>query len=648
MDVDEEPEGDPVERTYPTPIDSDDGELAEPLVEERPLAENAAAVVTGLRMLPSPTSPTVRHQRNRIPLGSIPPSIFPVVQPERDSTPDSIPIAEDDSTASEAARAIMNTPSPARIIRAPIPVESTPLGRLPPLERSLRPFYQGGRQDSSIRRWNAGVPSAYSPLPPSSPPPASPPTQVPVASSSQPQPYRYRFSSEEPDENQENHPVAGPSYVRRDKPNVDDDPFGLLAAEKKIRAMRQRREPVESSRAPGAARAPLGTLAIDEVPSSVAIPERLPTPLPSDDHNIDDLYVDVDPVPAGPSRMNDSDDLEDEDKENVPTQDYDLNEDKENMRPPHHLHDYKESDAPDDVLMDEGESEMDDRENVPSIPPLLLASAKKGLDVLLEAPSSSSASPTHALRTPHKHRSAHNRTPLPTPHFSDGGLSDSPLTARSFGVRNSSPSPVKPSAARPSTSAAAISRPVRQPLATLELEDPESPVPAVAKVAGKKRTRAQAEESSEDSDPRAAVRKLEALLPKRSKTRATAASKAARGARGGAKGKGKERENIPMSVENSEEEDDDSDSSPPKPPARAPRGRGRGATRGRGRARGRATTTPTTSARPRSTRGRSTSRGRPASKGKGKEKAVEEIDPEEDEVRSSSTLRTLCDCAWCS
>ncbi|KAI0800407.1 hypothetical protein C8Q74DRAFT_412102 [Fomes fomentarius] len=635
MHVDEEPEGDPVERTYPTPIDSDDGEHAEPLVEERPLAENAAAAATGLRMLPSPTSPTVRHQRTRIPLGSIPPSIFPVVQPERDSTPDSIPIAEDDSTASEAARAIMNTPSPARIIRAPIPVESTPLGRLPPLERSLRPFYQAGRQDSSIRRWNAGVTRAYSPLPPSSPPPVSPLTQVPVASSSQPQPYRYRFSSDEPDENQENHPVAGPSYVRRDKPHDDDDPFGLLAAEKKIKAMRQRREPVESSRAPGAPRAPLGTLAIDEVPSSVAIPERLPTPLPSDDHNIDDLYVDVDPVPAGPSRIDDSDDLEDEDKENVPTQDYDLNEDKENMRPPHLvLDDYRENDAPEDVLMDVGESEMDDRENVPSIPPLLLASAKKGLDELLEAPSSSSASPTHALRTPHKHRSAHNRTPLPTPHFSDGGLSDSPLTSRSFGVRNSSPSPVKPSAARPSTSAAAISRPVRQPLATLELEDPESPVPAAAKVAGKKRTRAQAEESSEDSDPRAAVRRLEALLPKRSKTRATAASKAARGGRGGAKGKGKERENIPMSGENSEEEDDDSDSSPPKPPARAPRGRGRGAARGRGRGRGRATTTPTTSARPRSTRGRSTSRGRPASKGKGKEKAVEEVDPEEDEERA--------------
>ncbi|KAI0691924.1 hypothetical protein C8T65DRAFT_699670 [Cerioporus squamosus] len=182
-----------------------------------------------------------------------------------------------------------------------------------------------------------------------------------------------------------------------------------------------------------------------------------------------------------------------------------------------------------------------------------------------------------------------------------------------------SPSPVKPSVVRPKGH--------RQPLGTLELEDPESP-----KVAGKKRTRAQAEESSEDTDPRAAVRRLEALLPKRSKTRAMTATKAARG-RAAVRSKGKGRENIPQS-ESTSEIGDDNNSSPPKAPAtRGARGRGAGQGQGRGQGRGRAAAPLPTGIRaaPAVTRGRSTSRGRPVSKGKGKEKAVEEADPEEDE-----------------
>ena len=604
-------------------------QASEPPLDERHVEQPQAQA---LRMLPSPASPSGEHQRTRRPLGSIPPTTFPIAQPERYSTPESVPVADDESTASDAVRAILATPSPARIIRAPIPVEQTPLGKIKPLRESLGPFLSRGRKDSSIRKWNAGLSRAYSPLPPSSPPLPSPPAQ-PVASSSQQQlPQRYRFSSDEPDENLENGP--GPVYERRDSPELsDDDPFGLLATERKLKSLRQRHVAVESSRAPGASRAPLGTLALDEVPSSVLIPDKIPTPMPSDeDHNIDDLYLDVDPV--RPSHHDDSDGSEYEDRENVPSDDYDLNEDKENLEPSPLVFDHKENDQP----LEEGELEIrnSDEENIASVAPILLASAKakRSLDELL-APSSSSASPTHALRTPHKHRTAHQRSPLPTPHFSDDGdgiFADSPLTARS--MRNSSPSPVKPSVVRP--------KGPRRPLATLELEEPESP-----KVAGKKRTRAQVEESSEESDPRAAVRKLEALLPKRSKTRATAATKAARG-RPAVRGKGKGRENIPQS-ESSSETSEDVDSSPPKAPPTRGRGRGRGAARGRGRGRGRGRAAAPVSSGSRAaapaTRGRSTSRGRPVSKGKGKEKAVEE-DPEEAEVRGAGGFDSPSE-DWC-
>ena len=106
------------------------------------------------------------------------------------------------------------------------------------------------------------------------------------------------------DENME----AGPSaaiYAQQENVN-DDDPFGLVAAERKVKALRERRAGVQPSRsrAPAGARAPLGTIAVDDAPSSdVRIPEHLPTPLPSDDdHNIDDLYLDIDPVRPGHSR----------------------------------------------------------------------------------------------------------------------------------------------------------------------------------------------------------------------------------------------------------------------------------------------------------------------------------------------------------
>ncbi|KAH9856797.1 hypothetical protein C2E23DRAFT_809196 [Lenzites betulinus] len=619
----------------------------------RPAARGAHAesltqggTVAHLRHISPPPSPMEGRaavpKRRRKPLQ---PTVVPTPAPARDLTPDSIPIAEEDSSPSDIVKAIFDTPSPARIIRGPIPAESTPLGGKLQKMFPLPALPIRGRHESSIRRWNHGVSRAYSPLPPSSPPPPTPPTQEPVAGSSRMQ-LPVQAQEMEEDYDMENEPPHGPMYASRE--HSSDDPFGLLAAERKVQAMRKQRAKPESSRAPGVVRAPLGTLALDEVPSSdVHIPEHLPTPLPSDDdHNIDDLYLDVDPVRAVPARMEldeEYEDEEDEDKENVPTADYDLNEDKENLRPPRP---YKDSEPSLDLSLEVSEDE--DAENAPPgqgekipIPALLAASVAKTDIASLLQPSSSSASPAHALRTPHKHRSAHKRTPLPTPNFSDGAFSNSPLTAKSMGRRDSSPSPVKPSAVLPARHQAGPSG-IRRPLAPIEIEaEPEdediaeeSPSRKVVAVVGRKRTRAQAvqSEAEDSSDPRAAVRKLESLLPKRSKTRA--AARTAKRGRVVSQGKGKGKGRAVESASESETEpvgEVDSDASPPKAKkakimAVTTRGRGRG-TGARGRGRGR-------SAAPVSARGLLASkRGRPTSKGKGKER-MEEIDPEEDEERA--------------
>ncbi|KAI0644884.1 hypothetical protein C8Q79DRAFT_968343 [Trametes meyenii] len=631
----------------------------EVVVEEFHNPHEPATAAGPLRHISIPPSPTAGRQPLAVRRVK-PTPLVPQPVPQRYSTPNTIPIADDDSSPSDAVRAIFDTPSPTRIIRAPIPVQSTPLaGKLEQFSPmpAARPR---GRHESSIRRWNYGVSRAYSPLPPSSPPPLSPPTQEPVAGSSRAQLQPYHNS----DFDTEEVPPRGPVHVAKTRVS-DDDPFGLLAAERNLKAMRQRRAKVESSRAPGARRAPLGTLALDEVPSDVPIPDHLPTPLPSDDdHNIDDLYLDVDPVRSDIPRLVHVDEemevdeelreVEDDDKENVPTADYDLDEDKENLRPPHlAFGSHKEH-----GLLHDNSSDADAENMLPlsldaegngdiSIPPLLVASAKKGLDELL-AHSSSSASPTHALRTPHKHRSAHKRTPLPTPHFSDDGFSDSPLTAKSAGRRDSSPSPVKPASMHAARAKAGPSG-VRRPLATIEVEMEDEPetgpeVQESPTVAGRKRTRAQAVQSEDDSDPRAAVRKLESLLPKRSKKRAPSTATVRGGGRGrgrgrgrgqgrpaAANGKGKGRTDTADNDSDSEEGGAESDTSPPKAKvARTTRGsgRGRGTSRGRGRGRGRSAAPISTSGRPESKRGRSTS------KGKGKERAVEEVDPDEDEDRA--------------
>lgn len=202
---------------------------------------------------------------------------------------------------------------------------------------------------------------------------------------------------------------------------------------------------------------------------------------------------------------------------------------------------------------------------------------------------------------------------------------------------------------------------VRKPLAPIEIEVDDAPADSEEppKVAGKKRTRAQAAvPSGSDSDPRAAVRRLESLLPKRSKTRVAATARGTVPSRGrgrGAAAKGKARAAPVESASEGDEESDaeeDSDTSPPKAKmAKTTRGTGRGRGTSRGRPRGRAAAPVSARGRsvaPASTRDRSAApvgvngrpaskRGRSTSKGKGKERA-EEIDPEEDEVRTAISL----------
>ncbi|TBU22598.1 hypothetical protein BD311DRAFT_742892 [Dichomitus squalens] len=498
------------------------------------------------RVLPSPTSPTARRRASRprpvspapaadqAPLESLPPSSFAVGA--RPSSPASVHVADKKRTASEAVRAILSTPSPVRIIRAPIRVKSTPLGRLPHLEASLRPFARKARQ------WNANA----------------------------------EFS----DEADENEPIR---YPKRKTPPGDDDLFGLLAAEKKLKTIRQQRMPV------------------------------------------------YDPVRPGLSHVDEEDAIEDEDKDNLPTEVYNLSEKGENICPPHlGFNDIKEHDPPPDgpdrALHD---NETDKNVASASVAPILLASAKTmfGLDQLLAEPSSSSGpSRMHALRNPHNPRSAQQRSPLPTPHFSHDGdvLGDSPATTHVFGgvaMARAKPEPVQticycegqgqgPMARDPvlaQDKGKAEPSKIGQPLAALEDEDPYA---EPAKVAGKKRTRAQV--GPTQAGRRARVRNFGAAVA--------------------------EMENRSGSRHN--DEGMGSDSPPLKASTHAARERGRGRERGGGGGgRGQGTApAPNGHMSVPGSRGRSTWQGRPpTSKGKGKEWATDQVDPSQDEVRTETS-----------
>ncbi|KAH9925913.1 uncharacterized protein BXZ73DRAFT_103083 [Epithele typhae] len=552
-----------------------------------------------LRVLPPPDTPTVARVPLR-PARHVPvpaaaatrahvdaqhphthshiPAHAPTPLSPRPATPESIPIADDDSTASDAVRAILATPSPARLVRPPIGAQATPLGKLPPLAESFKPFYVRGRHENSIRKWTAKVVGGasagpHSPLPPSSPVVASSSQQVAL-----PPPVRYRGSW-----TGEARTEAIYAERKESDESDEDDPFGLLATTTKGKAQATK------------------TTVPWWMPSAALVPKKVPTPLPSDDSQFDDndLYLDVDPAPPT-SRLEfggDEEDMEENgDKENEP--------------------DWLQFDDTENAALD---VEEENDENAPPPPPpndphaaantsAPLLARPEALALLLAEPSPSpTSSEERTPSTPHKLH-VHQHPPLPSPAFS-ASPSDEGLDLAEWETHRTRPRPRPP---LPHAGPSIVRPAVRQPLATLELEpeEPPSPVEREEKESGPSA-------QSSDSDPRNAVRRLEALLPKRSKTRAgdTASSSPStageeegqregegeakakvretrKSARAGPstvtrgrkenvsvvlKGKGKERERE-VSVEESTSADGESgsdDTSPPRPPPAGVEGQGK-------------------------------------------------------------------------
>ncbi|KAH9915497.1 uncharacterized protein B0H18DRAFT_1041525 [Fomitopsis serialis] len=435
----------------------------------------------------------------------------------------------------------------------------------------------------------------------------------------------------------------------------EDDLFGFIAAERKLKALR-RDMSKDKGKAPAPRRAPLGTLVVSRRTPS---PSPEPTPGPST------VPLQL-PTPDGGSEADSN-----------PGDYRFLALDSPRL----------ERDTPAPELPDPGPGESD---------PVVQPAYDNGSDVLsyvdpdevyehepalpdpgaqsesASAPGSPEVDPT---RTPRKPKSTRKRSPLPTPHF-EGESSESEVgedtPSRSMG----------PAELLDLTSSVPATFRLRRGVVAedkmVEVEDEdkeqgeeeaqgserEEPAPKLKKPATRKRGRGQKEG---DDDPAKTAKNLERLLPRRPPKRAKPASddesesseppaKRARG-RGRGRGRGRARgaagrgrgrggakahaEDVPSEEESGSESDvEEEEVKARSSTSRGGIARGRGASRGRGRARGRGIST---SSRPpssstRVTRSRSQ---KPASKpdSKGKKRARdedEEIDIEEDEERARS------------
>lgn len=544
---------------------------------------------------------------------------------------------------------VLASPTPVKTGLGPLLAQSTPLQfhrRRPRLPLNKLPSRTAEAMATTSKAKGKQRAREES-LPPSSPPPPSPSgSHVPFG-------VRADLMAElddeplEPDDKENTAAPPAPLQKERSR-SSEDDPFGFLAAERKLKMLRR-----EKGQGSVQGRRPLGTLSVSRRTPSAGpstAPLQLPTPdgdSDADEEPGDDRFMGVgspglaqeelpDPGPSDPI---------------VPPA-YDDHSDALSYA------------DPEDVVMDTGDLEDNDKENAAP-----------------DAPAESiPASPEVAPpRTPHKPKSARKRSPLPTPHFEcDSSEVGEGTPSRSMGPIEELELPSPPPARMPLPSSAARDDDAvedalgAEPAQEGESEDmdeqkEETPKPS-APVTRKRRR-----EQAEDEDPVKAAKKLEKLLPRRPVKRAKRASAeeseeeeplakrtrgrgrgksrgAARGAagRGRGRGKGKARAEEAVSgqesgTESDEEEEEDVKPKPSSSRGRATRGRGAPSSRGSSRGRGRGTSSRPPSSSTRITRSRSQkppSKSKPESKGKKRAREEdEEIDIEEDEVRSGDRLR---------
>lgn len=213
------------------------------------------------------------------------------------------------------------------------------------VEPSGKPAPRSSRQSfPSAPKPNS--PRAPSPLPPSSPPSTASLEYEYEAPQEQEQ-VVVEYEQEEEEVDYENLPLPQePGSAHSQRSNVDDDPFGILAAEKKLKERREEKRRLEKGKGKEVApkpRAPLSVLAYASPESRSQSQTRAPSkqthsppsvePLAQAEDDDEDLYADpyiLDSFDqAGPSRVlqdhpedDDDDDDSTTDKENAPPEPY--------------------------------------------------------------------------------------------------------------------------------------------------------------------------------------------------------------------------------------------------------------------------------------------------------------------------------------
>lgn len=517
---------------------------------------------------------------------------------------------------------VLASPTPAKTGLGPLIAQSTPLQfrtRRPRIP--LNNFSRTADAVATTSKAKGKQRAREESLPPSSPPPSSPAgSLVPFAVRAD----LMAALDDEPLEPEDKENTSAVPLQKERSRSSEDDPFGFLAAERKLKTIRR-----EKGQGSEQSRRPLGTLTVSRRTQS---PSPAPLQLPTPDGDSD---ADGDPEDnrffgvgsPGLARAAQAQKLSDTAASDPVIQlVYDDHSDALSYADPDE---------------DMGDLEAEDQENAPPNPAELVSTSR--------------AQP----RTPHKPKTARQRSPLDSPHFEDDSDVGEGTPSRSTGPVEELERPnLRPVRERLPSSAAQDDDAVEEELiagSVQESDDEEEATPRPpAPVIRKRRL--------DDEDPMKAAKKLEKLLPRRPAKRARRASndeseaseplakrtrgrgrgraRARGGTRGGVgrgrgRGKGKVRAEEGVSEGESESETDEEVEEVVEPKSSS--GRGRGSSRGGSR--GTSNRPPSSSTRV--TRSRSQ---KPPSKpdSKGKKRArdeEEEIDIEEDEVSAS---RLIC------
>ncbi|CAL1711961.1 unnamed protein product [Somion occarium] len=422
---------------------------------------------------------------------------------------------------------LLASPSPLKGKKPSGPLESTP--RLIKHHRGLA-LPSGSPAPRNVRQ---SFPTARQPFPASPLPPSSPPSTSDIEYEFLQVSHELTYEEEEEREEEiDNENVANVAHVSSNhsggSSKSSEDPFGILAAEKKLKAQRkQEQQTVKGKGKEVVPRAPLGVLAYaspeSQSPLPRAVSKRPPTPSENNDDDDDDLYADpyiLDSFDqAGPSRMQHQQEPT-FDREDGVDDDDDETEDKENAPPPTEVQSFPFAEEEIPTPPGTPHPRHIDPSRFPLPSPFSSPSTPCNRDLAIDS-TESTPSPTKPLQviTPLRHV----RPGPPSSALKGKGRMSFPLlssTARDSVLiepRSSTPHDGESIRIGPPSSAAHRKTVIVSALGKRKAEQEVKPAP-------RKRTRAAATKKENDSDPMVVAKNLEELLPKKPIRRSARAS----------------------------------------------------------------------------------------------------------------------------